>query len=400
MNPELRVAVDVGCTRHRVAVGLSEGRLLDEFDIGHDAAGLNEFFSRVERHERQWGLPVAVAMEGYNGYARPLDERVLMHGYRLFNVNNMKLARFKEIFPGPAKSDPIDARKMLEMFSLKDKLPLAREALQEVAPVPQINVQLKALTRRRKQLVNERRRVSCRLQTDLQAVCPGLLDITGEADNLWFLNFLTCRADLTKLKTVRESSLLALQGVGKGYAGKIRLWQKQATFSETVAWVGPMIVEDGKRLLELRHTIGVLQTQINGLAAQSEMACRIDTIPGFGRVCSAELAGEIGSLQRFSGESSLALYVGMAPLNNSSGARSGSKPPRHVNVRAKAAMMIAAAQNAATVPNSRAFYDKKRSQGKTHNQSLRALGRVLVRIIWSMLKQGRDYQTVSPTKTT
>jgi transposase len=398
MNPELQVAVDVGCTRHRVAIGLSEGKLLEEFDICHDAAGLNEFFSRVERHERQWGLPVAVAMEGYNGYARPLDERVLLHGYRLFNVNNMKLARFKEIFPGPAKSDPVDARKMLEMFSLKDKLPLAREVLQEVAPVARVNVQLKALTRRRKQLVNERKRVSSRLQTDLQAVCPGLLDITGEADNLWFLNFLTCRADLTKLKKVRESSLLALPRVGKGYAGKIRLWQKQATFSETVDWVGPMIVEDAKRMLELRHQIDALQTRIDGLAAHSEIACRIDTIPSFGRVCSAEIAGEIGSLQRFSGESSLALYVGMAPLNNSSGARSGSKPPRHVNVRAKAAMMIAAAQNAATVPDSRAFYDKKRAQGKTHNQALRALARVLVRIIWSMLKHGRDYQAISPTK--
>ena len=400
MNPELQVAVDVGCTRHRVAIGLSEGKVLEEFDIVHDAAGLNEFFSHVERHERQWGLPVAVAMEGYNGYARPLDERVLLHGYRLFNVNNMKLARFKEIFPGPAKSDPVDARKMLEMFSLKDKLPLAREVLQEVAPVALVNVQLKALTRRRKQLVNERKRVSSRLQSDLQAVSPGLLAITGEADNLWFLNFLSCRADLTKLKTVRESSLLALPGVGKGYAGKIRLWQKQATFSDTVAWVGPMIVEDAKRVRELRDKIGALQAQIDALAAQSEMACRIDTIPGFGRVCSAELAGEIGSLQRFGGESSLALYVGMAPLNNSSGARSGSKPPRHVNVRAKAAMMIAAAQNAATVADSRTFYNKKRAQGKTHNQALRALGRVLVRIMWSMLKQGRDYQTDSPTKKT
>lgn len=400
MNPELRVAVDVGCSRHRVAVGLSEGKLLEEFDIGHDSAGLNEFFSRVERHARQLGLPVAVAMEGYNGYARPLDERVLLHGYRLFNVNNMKLARFKEIFPGPAKSDPVDARKMLEMFSLKDKLPLAREALQEVAPVPQVNVQLKALTRRRKQLVNERKRVDSRLQADLQAVCPGLLDITGEADNLWFLTFLTCRAELTKLKTVRESSLLALPGVGKHYAGKIRLWQKQASFSDTVSWIGPMIVDDAKRILELRQKIAALQKQIDTLAAHSEIARRIDTIPGFGRVCSAELAGEIGSLQRFSGESSLALYIGMAPLDNSSGARSGSKPPRHVNVRAKAAMMIAAAQNTATVAESRAFYDKKRSQGKTHNQALRALGRVLVRIIWSVLKHGRDYQPVSLTKIT
>ena len=38
---------------------------------------------------------------------------------------------------------------------------------------------------------------------------------------------------------------------------------------------------------------------------------------------------------------------------------------RQVNARAKAAMMIAAAKNAATVPDSRAFYDKKRAQEKS-----------------------------------
>jgi hypothetical protein len=38
-------------------------------------------------------------MEGYNGYARPLDGLVRQRGYRLYNINNLKLARFKEIFP-------------------------------------------------------------------------------------------------------------------------------------------------------------------------------------------------------------------------------------------------------------------------------------------------------------
>jgi len=37
------------------------------------------------------------------------------------------------------------------------------------------------------------------MQCDLQAVCPGLLAITGEADNLWFLNLLACRDDIRKL---------------------------------------------------------------------------------------------------------------------------------------------------------------------------------------------------------
>jgi hypothetical protein len=44
------------------------------------------------------------------------------------------------------------------------------------------------------------------------------------------------------------------------------------------------------------------------------------------------------------------------------------------------------------VPSSRAYYDRKRAQGKTHNQAVRALGRQLVRVIWSMLKHERDYE--------
>ena len=53
--------------------------------------------------------PIAVAMEGYNGHVRPLDSLVKVRGWRLFNVNNLKLARFKEIFPAAAKSDRIDS---------------------------------------------------------------------------------------------------------------------------------------------------------------------------------------------------------------------------------------------------------------------------------------------------
>ncbi len=62
------------------------------------------------------------------------------------------------------------------------------------------------------------------------------------------------------------------------------------------------------------------------------MACRLASIPGFGAVSTAELAGEIGTLERFRGEASLALYLGMAPLDRSSGKSRGSKPPRHVNI--------------------------------------------------------------------
>ena len=122
---EIRVSVDVGSRSHQVAIGLSSGEVLEEFEIAHRVEGFEDFFSRIEKHSHKQGYSVSVAMEGYNGYARPLDSMVRQRGYRLYNINNLKLARFKEIFPGAAKSDRIDARKGLELFQLRDHLPLA-----------------------------------------------------------------------------------------------------------------------------------------------------------------------------------------------------------------------------------------------------------------------------------
>ena len=393
MNPlSIRVAVDVGSTRHRVAVGLPDGKVLDEFDIGHDKVGFNQFFQRIEAIEERHQLPVAVAMEGFNGWARPLDGQIIRHGYRLYSVNNLKLARYKEIFPAPAKTDAIDARRILELFRLSEHLPLAKDALHEVAPIPPEHDKLKRLTRRRKQLVWERARVINRLQSDLQAVSPGLLASTKRAENLWFLNFLTCRATLPKLAQMRLSSLRALPGVGKAYAAQIRAWQPQAQFAPEVEWVGEMILQDARRILALGKDIHAMDMKIAAIASGSELAQSIGSIPGFGKTSMAELAGEIGSLERFGSEAGLAVYVGMAALDNSSGKKSGAKTPRQVNIRAKAAMMVAVARHIECVPASRAYYDKKRAEGKKHNQAVRALGRHLVRVIWSMVKRGRKYE--------
>jgi len=64
LNPvslQLRVGVDVGSRCHSVAIGLSDGRLLEEFEIPHTKEGFREFFARVEASARRHGAPVAVA---------------------------------------------------------------------------------------------------------------------------------------------------------------------------------------------------------------------------------------------------------------------------------------------------------------------------------------------------
>jgi transposase len=394
---ELRVSVDVGYRRHSVAMGLSSGEVLEEFEIDHRIEGFEEFFSRIEKQRKKKNCAVAVAMEGYNGYARPLDSMVRQRGYRLYNLNNLKFARFKEIFSAAAKSDRIDLRKGLELFQLSDHLPLAKEVLQEVTGTPPENEVLKRLTRRRRRLVNERVRVVNSLQADLQAVCPGLLEITAEASNQWFLNFLLSADTLPQLARLRHSTLLKIPSVGVKSAAIIEGWQKRAHFSQEVEWVGEMIQEDAQRCLDLDGKIKRLEAKIAEVAKGSKITKILRSIPGFGAVCTSELAGEIGTIERFASEASLSLYLGMSTLDNSSGKYQGTKTPKHVNTRAKAAMMIALDRHRKYVPESQRYYEKKRSEGKKHNQAIRALGRHLSRIIYRMLKEERDYE-IRPEK--
>jgi transposase len=148
---------------------------------------------------------------------------------------------------------------------------------------------------------------------------------------------------------------------------------------------------------ELDENIKALDHKIKELAKSSTIAKLLSSIPGFGRVCTSELAGEIGSVERFPKEGSLALYLGMSTLDNSSGKYQGTKQPKHVNTRAKAAMMTAIDRHRKYVAQSQKYYEKKRAEGKGHNQAIRALGRHLCRIIFSMLKGERSYEVRTRT---
>ncbi len=82
----------------------------------------------------------------------------------------------------------------------------------------------------------------------------------------------------------------------------------------------------------------------------------------------------------------------MCPLDNQSGKYQGTRSPKHVNKRARKAMMAAVDHHIRQVPQSRALYERKRAEGKKHNQAVRVVGRTLVRVIWSMLRDERDYE--------
>jgi transposase len=390
-SQELHVSIDVGCYQHDISVGLADGAFLGRFEINHDKVGFAEFFDQIEQYKTQSNGDVSVAMEGYNGHARPLDRMIQAKHYRLLNINNLKLARFKEIFPSPAKTDLIDSRKGLELFQLQQTLPLAKNVLQEVCPIPQVNQELKRLTRRRKRLVNERVRYINTLHTDLRALSPGLVEITKDVKNGWFLNFLASSDDLRKLVNKSRKTLLNINQVGQKYVEVILKWQKNATFSDDINFMSVMLNQDIARIIALGEMIKALDNSIIERLGLSQIGQRLLSIKGFGVTSCGELAGEIGCIERFEKESSLASYNGMAVLDNSSGKHKGSKNAKQVNSHAKAAMMAAVDHHRRSSEQSQQYYEKKRLEGKRHNQAIRSLGRHLTRVIFNMLKDDRDY---------
>ncbi|MBP2662980.1 MAG: transposase family protein [Firmicutes bacterium] len=387
----LLVGVDVGCRKHHVAIG-GPGGITEQFEITHDAGGFSYFFRRVSEQERRQRLPVIVGMEGTNGYARPLDQLVKDKGYTLLNVNNLKLARFKEIFSSPAKTDSIDAQQIVTLMMMAPFMEQVKESLQPVLAVSMIERQLKRLSRRRRQLVQEKVNVQNRMQADLQSVCPGFLDIIHKVDSLYVLRFLSFRSDLRQLARLKTATIRSIPGIGAAKATTLARWQSSAIFGAEIAWVGPMIVEDAKRLLQLKESIDVLEAQLEYLVKQSSVATLLDSIPGFGTISAAEVSGEIGTIARFASEASLAIYLGMAPLDNSSGKHKGTKSPQQVNKRAKTAMMVGMGHHIRKVAESKAYYEKKRAEGKKHNQALRSLGRHITRVFWNMVKNNRLYE--------
>ncbi len=170
---QLYVGIDIGGHHHQVAICDSEGNLLDEFTLSHDLTGFDLFFSRLSLLERTTGCPALVAMEGVNGHARPLDRLIQDRGYPLYSVPNLKLARFKEIFQTPAKTDAIDARLIAKLLRLRPLLGREKEVLQRVATPPPEHELLKRLTRRRRQLVEEKVMIQSRLTAELEASRPG-----------------------------------------------------------------------------------------------------------------------------------------------------------------------------------------------------------------------------------
>jgi transposase len=134
-----------------------------------------------------------------------------------------------------------------------------------------------------------------------------------------------------------------------------------------------------------------LDRELETLLQSHPDAALIRSLPGMGAVLTAELIAEAGNLSRFRSADALAAAAGIAPVIRQSGKTRLLRRPTGGNKGLKR-VFYQSAFCSLSQTDSRAFYSRKRRDGKHHHQAVIALARRRLNVFWAIM------QTRSPFK--
>lgn len=300
-------------------------RMLGQGRFTTDRAG----YSAMRAYAKTWPQRVW-AVEGANGVGRPLAQRLLESGEQVVDVPAKLAARVRLFDSGHnRKTDAHDAH-AAAMVAVRTKGLRVLQVDAELEALRLLVERREALTRRRVQTVD-------RLQALLAELLPGQVkkDITtGQAKRL--------------LASVRPRDL----------AGKTRRRIAAEELTELVAVEAKM----KKVTAELKAIV---------LARGSHLM----DLHGIGPVVAARVLADVGDIARFADRNRFASWTGTAPLDASSGEQNRHRLSRAGNRRVNHVIHIAAITQLRLDTDGRAYYRRKRAEGKKPLEALRCLKR-------------------------
>ena len=383
--------IDVGSESHHITILDEEDNVLYNKKISHK---INEFtesikkFKKIEKKERG---KISFALEGKNGYSAPLDRILLDQGFTLYNVDNFKLKRFREAFAGEWRDDQRDSLMLSKMLKLKEHINSPREKVFIKIEKPSLLTEsLKLLSRHQQTLIDERVRLTNRLSKKLLEVCPQILEL-GKLKNKKIIAVLTKYPDFSKYKRITLCSLLKIKGIGKKGAFFLLKRLNNMEYIGLTEIYKTIILSYAKRISELQEEIKDIDKKLDEIGEKNKEVKHLKTIPGVATKLASRLIGEIGNINRFPSEKQLAIYCGIACVNNDSGKVTKAKAVYKANKICKQTLIIMAGCSIRFNFQCSTYYLKKRAEGKSHNHTLRCLARQLIKVIYKMLTEDRDY---------
>lgn len=187
-------------------------------------------------------------------------------------------------------------------------------------------------------------------------------------------------------RKVKNAAAIAATAV-KAAAG-----QKTSLPGEKLA--AAMVARLAKGIVALDEEIAELDALIEARFREHPHAEIIRSMPGTGTLLGAEfIAATGGDMDAFGTPDRLAGFAGLAPVPRDSGRVSGNmRHPRRYHRGLLRAFYLSAMASIRSCRASRAYYQRKRDEGKGHKQAVLALARRRANVLWAMLRDGALYQ--------
>jgi transposase len=335
------LGIDAHKRTHTVVAVDQRGRKLGERTVGTTTADHLDLLVWASRFgtERRW------AVEDCRHLSRRLERDLLGAGQQVVRVPPKLMANARTAARTYGKSDPIDA------------LAVARAALREPElPTAQLDGparELQLLVDHRDDLVAERTRVINRLRWHLHELDPA---VAPPARSL-------SRAPATHLAAI-EAFLHRFDGDGN---------------QVVVDLAGQLVA----RVRELNAQIDQLEADL--VPRVRRLAPSLLALVGCGVLTAAKLVGETADIRRFRSKDAYARHNGTAPLPVWSGNKQRYRLSRTGNRQLNLALHRIALTQARHHPDARRYLARRRANGDTTTEAIRALKRRLSDVVYRAL---------------
>ena len=396
MGQQLWAGVDAGKSDHHCVVINTDGQRLLSQRVVNDETALLGLIAAVQTLAD--GGEVTWAIDLNHGGAALLIALLIAADQRLLYIPGRTVYHASGGYHGEGKTDAKDAAVIADQARM-------RRDLQPLRPGDGIAVDLRILTARRADLVADRTRAINRLRAQLLEYFPALERAFDYSTSRAALILLTGyqtpdglrRVGAARLETwlrkrkARNASAVATAALDAANA------QHSTVPGQQIA--AAMVAHLAKEVMALDTEIAETETMIEDRFRRHRHAEIILSMPGFGVTLGAEfLAATGGNMAAFDSVDRLAGVSGLAPVPRDSGRVTGNlKRPRRYNRRLLRACYLAAQIAIRTDSASRTYYDRKRSEGKTHTQAVLALARRRLNVLWAMLRDHAVYQPATTT---
>ena len=383
----ISVGIDIAKDVHWVSAVDAQGAVRLDRSLRNTPADIAQLIDELAALEGELRIGVDVI----GGIAAVAEAMFAQAGIALLHVPGLAVNRARQgSVGGENKSDPRDARTIAEQVRTRTDLRLIEAA-------SELDLEIRLLVGRRQDLVQAQTQRISRLRDLLASIFPGLesaLDFSTKGP-LYLLTRFVTPAELRSAGSTRI--LRHLQHAGgvphlQQLTNRALAAAGEQTFSVPAEGMSARLIKElALEALATRERLATLDQELQTLLDRHPDAALIRSLPGMGAVLTAEFIAEAGSVHRFRSADALAAAAGIAPILKQSGksrvlrrALGGNKALKRVFYQSAFCSL--------SHPLSRAFYDRKRREGKRHHQAVIALARRRVNVLWAMLAQRQAFQ--------